>query len=157
MKLGFMTFVLPEYSIEETVAFAKKAGYDGVELRVDAGHRHGVSSESPAGERRRVKELFAAAGIEIPSVATSVKLSSPDPQRHAGFMAMAKANLDLAADLGASFVRIFCGTEVPQLDEATAARVAAAFDELGEYSKGAGVTPMLECGHDIGAHYPPES
>ena len=46
-------------------------------------------------------------------------------------------------------MRIFCGTEVPKLDEATAARVAAAFDELGEYSKDAGVTPMLECGHDI--------
>jgi sugar phosphate isomerase/epimerase len=48
MKLSFMTFVCPEWTIEEAVAFAREAGYDGVEIRVDAGHRHNISSESPA-------------------------------------------------------------------------------------------------------------
>ena len=149
MKLGFMTFVLPEYTIEQLVEFAKRAGFDGVEIRVDSGHAHNVSSESSKEERKRVKDLFAEGGLAIPCVATSVSLSSPDADRHGDFMTMARANLDLAADLGAPVMRVFCGKEAPELDEATAARVAAAFDELGEYAKGTCVTPLLECGHDL--------
>ena len=38
MKLSFMTFVCPTWATEKIVKFAKEAGYDGVEIRVDAGH-----------------------------------------------------------------------------------------------------------------------
>jgi sugar phosphate isomerase/epimerase len=48
IKLSFMTFVCPNWEIEKVVKFAKQANYDGVEIRVDAGHKHEVSSQSPA-------------------------------------------------------------------------------------------------------------
>ncbi len=149
MKLCFMTFVCPTWDLERVVRFAQDTDYDGVEIRVDIGHKHGISSQSSAEERRRSRDRFADAGVEIPCVASSVRLSNPDPRRHAEQLAAARADLDLAADLGAPIVRIFAGKEVPELTTEVATQVAAAFDELGAYAEAAGVCPMLECGHDI--------
>ena len=149
MKLSFMTFVCPTWEIERAVAFARDTDYDGIELRVDAGHRHGISSQSSAAERRRVRELFAAEGVEVSCVATSCHFACPDAEEHASQLAAAKANLDLAADLGAPVVRIFAGGGIPALTDAAAEQLAAAFDEVGAHAAAAGVCPMLECGHDI--------
>jgi len=149
MKLGYMTFVCPEWKIERVAGFAKEAGYDGVEIRVDAGHQHGISSESSTHIRQSVRKLFADESLEIPSVATSVCTASPDPKTHRENIDSGKLNLDLAADLGAGLVRIFAGGKRPAFDDEAADQIAAAFDELGEHAKGSGVSPMLECGHDI--------
>lgn len=149
MKLSFMTFVCPTWPIERIVKFAREAGYRGVEIRVDAKHKHDISSKSPAEVRRQVKKLFADEGVEVASVATSVHFANPKPEMHKQNLESAKANLDLAADLGAPVVRIFAGGGIPKLSEEAAGQVAAAFDEVGEYAKASGSTPILECGHDI--------
>ena len=149
MKLGFMTFVCPEWTTETIVKFAKRANYDGVEIRVDAGHKHGISSASSAETRRFVRKLFGDEGVEIASVATSVQFASPAAENHKKNLAAARANLDLAADLGAPVVRIFAGGGIPKLTPEAARQVAAAFDEVGQYAKAAGACPILECGHDI--------
>jgi len=149
MKLCFMTFVCPEWDIETAVKFAARAGYQGIEIRVDAGHRHGISWESSAAERTRVNRLFAASGVEVASVATSVNFAFPDPKLHAENLASAKANLRLAADLGAPVVRIFAGGKIQALTTGAATQVAASFDEVGEFAAPLAVCPLLECGHDI--------
>jgi sugar phosphate isomerase/epimerase len=149
MKLSFMTFVCPEWDMGQAVRFAREARYDGIEIRVDAGHRHAVSSQSSAAERRAVRNLFGDAGVEISSVATSVHFACPDGKTHREQVAAAKANLDLAADLAAPVVRIFAGGKIQTLTDPAAQQVAAAFDEVGEYARASGVCPMLECGHDI--------
>lgn len=149
MKLSFMTFVCPEWQTEKIVQFAKEARYDGVELRVDAGHKHGISSSSSAHTRQSVTRLFRDDGVEIASVATSVQFASPAAETHKKNIAAAKANLDLAADLGAPVVRMFAGGGIPKLTPEAARQVAAAFDEVGDYAKASGACPILECGHDI--------
>jgi sugar phosphate isomerase/epimerase len=149
MKLSFMTFVCPEWGIERVVAFAAESGYDGVEIRVDAGHRHEISSQSSAQKRRQVRELFRREGVAISCIATSVRFACPDRAEHEANLLAARANLDLAADLGAPVVRIFAGGGIPELTSEAARQVAAAFDDVGEYAGPSGVCPMLECGHDI--------
>jgi sugar phosphate isomerase/epimerase len=149
MKLSFMTFVCPTWTTEKIARFAKEAGYDGVEIRVDAGHKHGISAKSSADVRKQVKKLFADEGVEIASVATSVHFANPDPKAHKAQVEAAKLNLDLAADLGAPVVRIFAGGGIRQLTPEAARQVAAAFDQVGEHSRGSGSCPILECGHDI--------
>lgn len=148
MKLSFMTFVCPDWTIDRIVKFAKEAGYDGVEIRVDARHKHGISSTSSAQTRREVKKLFAGEGVGVAAVATSVQLAVADAAAHKKHLDAAKANLDLAADLGAPVVRIFAGGGKPMTPK-IADQVAAAFDALGDYSKASGACPILECGHDI--------
>ncbi|KYH38794.1 MAG: xylose isomerase domain-containing protein [Candidatus Bathyarchaeota archaeon B26-1] len=149
MKLGFMTFVCPSWSIERIVRFARKAGYDGVEIRVDAGHKHGVSSKSSKEERRRVRRLFESEGVEVSSIATSVQFSFPDPEKRRENIEAAKLNIELAGDLGAKVVRIFAGRNVEELTDEVAGYVAEAFTEVGEYAKDYGVCPLLETLHDI--------
>ena len=148
MKLSFMTFVCPTWPMEKIVKFAKEAGYDGVEIRVDAKHAHNVSSQSSAAVRRQVKKLFADQGVEIASVATSVQFGHLQPDVHKKNLESAKVNLQLAADLGAPVVRIFAGGKGPITPE-IAKQVAAAYEEIGEQFKGSGSCPILECGHDI--------
>jgi sugar phosphate isomerase/epimerase len=149
MKLSFMTFVCPTWTLDKIVPFARETGYDGVEIRVDAGHRHGISAASTAEARREAKKLFADVGVEIAAVATSVQLANPRPEIHRTNLDAARANLDLAADLGAPVVRIFAGGGIPRLNPEAARQVAAAFDEVGQYAQGSGTCPILECGHDI--------
>lgn len=149
IKLGFMTFVLPEWKIERIAKFAKKAGYDGVEIRVDAGHKHEISAQSSAEVRKYVRKLFENEGIGIPCVATSVQFGSSQEAVRQQNIESAKMNLDLAEDLGASVVRMFAGGGIPKLTDEAAGYIAEAFDEVGDYAKPSGVCPMLECGHDI--------
>ncbi len=151
MKLSFMTFVCPDWPVEKVVEFAREANYDGVEFRVDAGHKHDVSSKSSAELRQSVKKLFADNGVEVACVATDEHFANPDPKRHKENIEAAKANLDLAADLGAPVVRFFGGRGIrdEQVSAGAPAQMAAAFDEIGEYAASSGVCPMLECGHDI--------
>jgi sugar phosphate isomerase/epimerase len=149
MKLSFMTFVCPEWETERLIKVAKEANYDGVEIRVDAGHKHGISSRSTAERRRSARKLFSDEGIEIAAIATSLQFASPKEESHKKNLEAAKANLDLAAALGAPLVRIFAGGGIPRLTREAAEQVAAAFDVVGEYAKASGVCPMLECGHDI--------
>ena len=149
MKLSFMTFVCPEWTLERLVKFAKEAQYDGVEIRVDEGHQHGISSASPSDARQAARRLFRDEGVEVAAVATSVQFATPDAETHKKNLEAAKANLDLAAALGARVVRIFAGGGIAELTPAAAEQVAAAFNEVGEYAKSTGVCPILECGHDI--------
>lgn len=149
IKLCFMTFVCPEWEIERVAQFAKEAKYDGVEIRVDAGHKHEISSQSSAEVRNYVKKLFNNEGVDIPCVATSVQFGSSDISKRKENIQSAKANLDLAADLGAKVVRIFAGGGIPMLTDEAATYIAEAFDEVGDYAKASGVCPMLESGHDI--------
>lgn len=149
MKLSFMTFVCPEWDIETIVKFAKGTDYDGVEIRVDVEHKHNVSSKSSAEKRRYVKEIFAIEDIDISCIATSVQLAYPEPNKHRENLDAAKANLDLAADLEVPILRVFAGGGIPVLNVEAAEQISDALDEIGNYSKGSCVCPVLECGHDV--------
>jgi len=148
MKLSFMTFVCPTWGIEKIVGFAKDSGYDGVELRVDEGHKHGISSRSSPTDRRNAKLLFRNKGIEVACIATSVQFGVSDSLKRKGNIEDAKANIKLAGDLESKVVRIFAGGNLPMADE-VADRIAEAFTEVGDYAMQFGVTPMLETLHDI--------
>lgn len=149
MKLSFMTFVCPEWEIGKIVRFAREADYDGVEIRVDEGHKHGVSSGSSPEERRYVKRLFHDEGVEVSCVATSIQFGFPDPKKRRDNIEAAKMNIRLASDLGARVVRIFAGGGIPKLTGEAAGYIAEAFTEVGDYAKEYRVCPMLESGHDI--------
>ena len=149
MKLSFMTFVCPGWDIERIVSFARKAGYDGVEVRVDEGHKHGISSKSPLEYRRHVKKLFNNYGVEVSSIATSVQFGFSSPGKRRENIEAAKANIELAGDLEAKVVRIFAGGDVQQLTDSAAEYIAEAFTEVGDYAIQYGVCPVLETLHDI--------
>jgi len=112
-----MTFACPEWTVAEIIDGALCYGYDGVEVRVDSNHCHGLEADTPPEVRQRAAQRFADAGLEIPCVATSLKFARNGAAGQAE-CAAALPLLDLAADLGARGLRVFGGE--PVRDPATA-------------------------------------
>lgn len=120
MKFAFSTLGVPGLPIADVVRLASDTGYQGVELR--AHPEEPLHPGSTAAERAAAVEEFARGGIEILGVAGYVKVAAEgdDTEAERGLVEL----VDLAADLGAPFVRVFPGGgEQPQeVADATAAR-----------------------------------
>jgi len=151
MKFSFMTWVTPKWTLKEIVDFASKAGYDGVELRVDVGHAHGVDRRISREERDRIRRLFQDNGISVSCIATSVSFGSPDEGVRRENIEVAKRYVELAGDLDAKVIRCFGGLlgsgKVVELNDYTLSYIASAYGEVGDYGLDYGVCPLLEM-HD---------
>ena len=100
-------------------------GFHGVELR--ASEEEPVHPGLSAAERARVAEQFAKAGVEILTVAGYAKVAAPGDDKPV--LDEIGAAVKLAADLGASYVRVFPGggdLGTGEADALAARRLAAA-------------------------------
>jgi sugar phosphate isomerase/epimerase len=127
MKLAFMTFACPNWTVPQIIDGAQRFGYHGVEIRVDAQHAHGLEVSTPAETRREAVRQCADAGLEIPCIATSLKVARSGKAGQAQREA-ALPLLDLAVDLGAKGLRIFGGEPVRD-DESTSSSVSVEREE----------------------------
>lgn len=147
-KLSFMTFMCPQWTVEQIVAGAQQHGYAGVEPRVKDKQAHGIEPEATAGERRRIRKVFEDAGVAISCVATSCRFATGLPESRQEHLDDARRHIDLAADLGSSRIRVFCGTPPEGWPrEVVIPAVAEQLAELGPYAAERGVTVCLET-HD---------
>lgn len=161
MRLSFMTFACPEFTLAEVISAAKQFGYDGVEPRVTAGHKHGIEPNAGAAARAAARRAFADAGIEIACIATSCRFANLDPAARAANRDNLKLHLQLAADLGARRIRVFGGrrdeglslegaVQIVAEDLLSCADFAAAHDVLiclethDDFSLGATVGKVLQ-------------
>jgi len=71
MKFSFMTFSTPNLTLEEVLDVAKKYGYEGVELRITANHKHGIEPTMSLAEKKKAKALIDSSTINIVALATS--------------------------------------------------------------------------------------
>jgi len=142
MKFAFSTLGVPFLPVGEVVRLAGRHGYHGVELR--ASDEGPVHAGLTAGERRDVAKQFRAGGVDVLAVAGYARVAAPGPDE--AVLAEVESLLSLAADLGASFVRVFPGggDAEPETAEAAAARRLAAVAESAEDH---GVRVLLET-HD---------
>lgn len=150
MRFAFMTFSTPDFALDELVRFAADTGYDGVELRAETKHAHGVELDASAEQRATVKRAATDAGIEWCCLAISAKYLEED--QTAKHVADTLRYLDLAADIGCPRLRVFGGGHGP-MDAGFAADPAnrqALVDALGQLATPAaerGITVCLET-HD---------
>jgi len=146
MKASWMTYgVLKHLSREDLLSVLKDNGFEGVEFRTDANHRHGVEADINAAEREQVVADCAAVGIQICSVATGNRYHDVDPEDVKRHIEETQARMQLAADLGAPRVRVF-GNNFPNevARESTNSQVAVALKELCAFGQDIGVKPCLE-------------
>lgn len=148
MRISFMTFACPAWSLDEVLRVGRRLGYDGVEPRLDSGHAHGIEVGLSPDGRERAKAQFAEAGVAVCCLATSLGFIATESERRTALLEATRARLELAADLGCPGLRVFAGG-VPQgvsLDEA----LDAAADNLraaGDIAAALGVELWLET-HD---------
>ena len=146
MKYSFMTFSVPEATLEEALAMAKRFGYDGIEPRAEAKQRHGVELDASAEQRREVKKSARKTRVAIACVATSCTYA--DPATSAENTRKTHEYIDLAADVGSSRIRVFGGKIGGGWSREKAIQeVAAALSSVADHARERGVVVCMET-HD---------
>jgi sugar phosphate isomerase/epimerase len=155
VKLAFSTLGVPGLPVHEVVRLAAGHGFHGVELRA-AADEEPVHIGLTAAQRAEVAAEFGRAGIEVTGIASYAKAAAPGDDEPV--LTDIRAHVDLAADLGASYVRVFPGAgtaaapagtdrpygpDSPEADLIAARRLAAA----APYAAERGVRVLLET-HD---------
>jgi len=120
MKLGFVSAILPDLSLEEVVVFAAAEGFDCVELmcwpvgkaeRRYAGVTHLDVAEFGADDAARVNELCAKAGVAISGLGYYPNPLSPDAAEAQVAIAHIKKVIAAAALLGVNQMNTFIGRD----------------------------------------------
>ena len=108
MKLTFSTLGCPDWNISQIVEAARRFGYDGVELRAIAGSLNLLSRpEFASQEIGSTRKYFADHGVSICCIDTSCTFHSLDQRERFEQVDLALAHAELAAQLGATLIRVF--------------------------------------------------
>ena len=148
MKIAFMTFATPELDLTQVLTAAIRYGYDGIEPRAEAGHKHGVELDATKKQRKEIRAAFADTGVELSCIATSRTYAMGEAEKRSESVELTKRYIDLAADCGAPCIRVFGGSTPQGADYGEVKKyVAEALRECAEYAKSSGVWVCIET-HD---------
>ena len=149
LPLAFSTLGCPKWTWPEILDFAAQHGFSGVELRGLLGEMNlPASPQFAANKIATDKSDVAAHGLKITDLGSSAAMHDADPQKRAQQLADARSFIDLAAALGAPYVRVF-GNDIKGPREEVIARVVAGLRELGEYARPRNVTVIIESHGDF--------
>lgn len=149
--IGFSTLACPDYDLDGIISLATRSGYTGIELRFVRGEVDLTALEefSPA-RLTETRARFADAGLTVVCVDTSVRQCSLDENVREKERANARANVRIAAGLGAPFIRVFGGPIVPEQDrERTLDAIAHGLGTVADEAADEGVTALLESHDDF--------
>jgi sugar phosphate isomerase/epimerase len=141
--LSFSTLACPEWSVDEVIARAAPLGYDGIEWR--GGPDGHVSTHWSAARRRQIHEQMASARVRALAVTSYATFSSADPAERVANRNDLAEHVQLAADLGAPFVRTFLGWRSDGVsDEQLTTRLADGLRPLGDFAASLSVDVVIE-------------
>ncbi|MBX6312976.1 MAG: sugar phosphate isomerase/epimerase [Isosphaeraceae bacterium] len=153
MKLGFVSAILPELSLEEVVGFAAEAGYSCVELmcwppdraeRRYAGVTHiDVTSLDPGGVNQ-IQDLFARSALAISGLGYYPNPLAPDRAEAEVAITHLKQVIDASAALGVNVVNTFVGRDPSLSVEENWPRFLEVWRPLVQYAEEKGVRIGIE-------------
>ena len=127
MRLGFVSAILPDLSLEEVVEFAAETGYGCVEVmcwpqgkaeRRYAGVTHIDAAELTADDAAQVNDLFAQYGVTISGLGYYPNPLTPDAAEAQVYVEHIKTVILAARTLGVPVVNTFIGRDwTKSLDE----------------------------------------
>ena len=144
MKLGFVSAILPELSLEEVLAFAGGEGFSCVELmcwpKGRAERRYaGVTHVDVAGfdERgaERIRLLLETHGVAISALGYYPNPLAPDPAEAQVYVAHLECVVRAASLLGVALVNTFVGRDPAQSVEAQWPRFLETWRPLVEFAE----------------------
>ena len=153
MKLGFVSAILPDQSLEEVVKFAAETGYTCVELmcwpvskaeRRYAGVTHVDVTDFQTGHVSAIQELVARYEIEISGLGYYPNALSPDPQESQLAIDQIRKMIGAAAMLGLAQVNTFIGRDWTRSVEENWPRLLEVWQPLVRFAEDQGVRIGIE-------------
>ena len=108
MKFGICNEIFQDWKLEDAMAFAKQAGYDGIEIAPFTLAKY--VTEIPAAQRRSIREMAARIGIEISGIhwvlvqADGMYLNHPEAAIRARTAQYFVELVNFCADLGGKVI-----------------------------------------------------
>ena len=107
----FSTLACPNWTVHEVIARASKFGYDGIEWR--GGPQGHIQPSATTEQKANLRQISADAGLIALAVTAYTSFVSDNPEERQSNVDEVRRYVDLAAELGARYVRVFLG-ELPQ-------------------------------------------
>ncbi|MBI2424066.1 MAG: sugar phosphate isomerase/epimerase [Candidatus Hydrogenedentes bacterium] len=144
MKLGMVTYNMgKDMKLDELIAFCEAVGLAGVELRTT--HAHGVEVELDKAQRDAVRARFADSPVLIAGLGSAFEFHAQDKAEVAKHVEGSKAYAQLAADVGAPGIKLRPnGLHAGEPEDATCARIGAAWREVAAFAGDLGVETRME-------------
>lgn len=153
-KIAFSTLACPDWTWFDVLKYGPRYGYDGVEIRQLAREVDLLKVvDLQAGNLARRRRELVDAGFAVCGLASSVRFDFPDANRIHEQIETGKAYVNLAAELGARFVRVFgdvLPADVGQSQKSAAlSRIGDGLNWLGEYAEKFDIDILLETHGDF--------
>ncbi len=153
MKLGFVSAILPEYTLEQVLSFAHEAGFSSVELmcwppgksdRRYAGVTHLDATTLSAGAIDKVRDLLATFDVSVSGLGYYPNPLAADPAEALVYVAHLRAVIDAAAALGIGVVNTFVGRDPALSVEANWPRFLEVWRPLIAHAEDKGIKIGIE-------------
>jgi sugar phosphate isomerase/epimerase len=153
MRLGFVSAILPDLSLEQVLQFAASAGYACVEVmcwpvgraeRRYAGVTHIDVTTFQAADADRVHELVAATGVSISGLGYYPNPLTPDGDEAAVAIEHLKKVVQAAATLGIGQINSFIGRDWTKSVDANWPRFLEVWRPLVQFAEDQGVRIGIE-------------
>jgi sugar phosphate isomerase/epimerase len=151
LPISFSTLGCPDWTWKTILAEADRLGYAGIEIR-------GLEGEMdlpkwPGFQGSRLQESrhdLAALGLVVTDLGASAKMHVKEPDERRKQLDEGRRFIDLAARLGAPYVRMF-GDHLPPGEprDEVMKRVVEGFQEMADHAKDAGVAVIIESHGDF--------
>lgn len=146
----FSTLSCPDWTWHDLLRHGPAFGYDGVEIRLLQRETNLlVVPEFQPGQLAARRRELSDAGFRVCGLASSCHFHDADLATRREQLGVGRRYLELARELGASFVRVFGDVIDPSEPDAVIRRVAEGLDELGGAAESIGVDVLLETHGDF--------
>ncbi len=153
MKLGFVSAILPDLSLEEVVSFAASTGFDCVEVmcwpkgkaeRRYAGVTHIDVAALSTEDAKRINDLFGNAGVSISGLGYYPNPLTPDRAEGQVYIDHLRNVIAAAKKLGVPVVNTFIGRDPAKSIEDNWPRFLEVWRPLIDYAAGEGIKIGIE-------------
>jgi sugar phosphate isomerase/epimerase len=156
LRISFSTLATPDWTWQDVLRWGPEYGYGGVELRLLARETNLLAiADLQMSQRVTRRRELESAGFQVCGLASSIRFDEPTAAARSAQLETGKQYLDLAAALGAGFIRVF-GDVLPTTVERNSQLtwIADGLRALGELAAAYDIAILLETHGDFSSSIP---